>query len=476
MKYFSLPFLFLFLFGVCGKAEVITDSIPISADLQLSDTIVPSTEDSIGYRSMVFDDTYLNNIEILLDQKEKEQQIRNVINGYENRLLKQEMAFDWWSSLPFVRGLILSSTTSNFKNRNSLFEYHQDHKWEYGVAMIPLAVSWGLKSVGVESRSKTSRMVLANALGFGFTCGLTSFLKHVADEKRPDGHDNHSMPSGHSALAFFSAAVLDREFGHHSPWISVAGYATAMATQYRRIHYNHHYLNDVVTGAGIGILSANLGYFLTDRILGSKAINKPKVTMADFNMFQKYVERPTSFTLVSGFSTGYNRIPYSSYDLLDKSMSIQLRTTAGYKTQVEYDYFLNKYWAIDVMASMAQYKVQALSNNPADQNVLLGNNIYQYHFDIGGKFSLPVSLGSRVEFRAFAGERFMPSEFDILTTEDISVARIKKNNDFEFGAGLGINMLSSSKYVTGISCDYVHACSSLMRNRWVIGSFWKILL
>ncbi len=479
MKTHILLLLSLYLSAFDTNAKTLIDSYKDAYSVVFIDSLKPNLSDTIRldtieYMYQKVDDSYLLNLEKLIEQKETEKKIRLVIDDYENNLLKKEMKFDWWSTLPVIRGGILSSTTSNFKNRNVLFEYHESKKWEYATSMIPFAVSWGLKAAGVESRSKTKRMLLANALGLGFTCGITELLKHTADETRPNGHDNHSMPSGHSALAFFSAAVLDREFGHHSPWISVGGYAAALATQYSRIHQNHHYLNDVITGAGIGTMSANLGYFITDKIFGSSAINKPKVRMSDVKNFQKFVQRPTSISLFSGFPTGYNRINESAYDIVGNSQNIQLRTTAGYKTSLELDYFFNSYWAIDTQVSMAQYKVQATSQDAQSEQVY-GNNIYQYHFDIGGKYSFPVNNTVRFEARVFAGERLMPTT-DFLSFDNTKVIKLKKSNDIEFGAGIGFNMLSTSKYLTGISLDYVHACSNLMKNRWVLGSYWKIIL
>ena len=474
---FFYPLLLLCFFTVIQlKAETINDSTLLSYPLsEKTDTIIPAETDSTEYRVQPVDDEFLNSIETLLEQKEKEQKLKEVISDYENNLLKKEMSFDWWSALPLARGLIISSTTNRFKSRDQLFEYHKSYNWEYGIAITPLATAWGLKALGVESRSKTRRMGVANVIGLGLTCGLTQLMKHTTDETRPNGHDSHSMPSGHSALAFFSASVLDREFGHYSPWITVGGYAVALATQYRRIHYNHHYLNDVITGAGIGTLSANIGYFITDCFFGKDGINMPKVKMSDISNFQKYTQHPTSFSLFSGFSTGYNRISSSCLNLHDVDTDVQFRTTAGYKTKLELDYFINKYWAIETSASMAQYKVQVISNTPSQHGEFFGNNIYQYHFNVGAKYSLPVNEISRIEGRAFAGERLMPA-VNFHAVDNNKIITMKKTNDFEFGLGLGIDMFSSSKYVTGFSCDYVHACSPLMKNRWVIGSFWKILL
>ena len=83
---------------------------------------------------------------------------------------------------------------------------------------------------------------------------------------RPDGTDNRSFPSGHTAIAFSGATVLHKEFGKTSPWISVAGYAVATITAVDRVRRNRHHWEDVATGAAIGFLSAQASYWIVDKI------------------------------------------------------------------------------------------------------------------------------------------------------------------------------------------------------------------
>ena len=47
-----------------------------------------------------------------------------------------------------------------------------------------------------------------------------------------------------------------------SLWIGVAGYAVAAGTGFFRMYNNRHWLTDVLAGAGIGILSAEIAYWL----------------------------------------------------------------------------------------------------------------------------------------------------------------------------------------------------------------------
>lgn len=458
---------FLFFCFYNGKAQVVGDSSHADS-LNL---------DSTGYHRSEIDDGYLQTIENLMVEVEKQEKAKEVIRQYEDGLLKKEMKFNWLSTIPVARGVLLTSTTNNFKRRKVLYERHSDKNWpDYGPAVLPLAVTWGLKAAGVESRSKTKRMFTANLIGLGISTGLTNLLKHSITERRPDGTDKHSMPSGHSSLAYFCATVLDREFGHHSPWISIAGYTAATATQLQRIHRNRHYINDVVTGAGIGVMSANLGYFITDKIYGEKEINKPKLSVMDINNFRKFLVQPTSFALVSGVTTGRNSISADNYELLKDGIDCNLRTTAGFTTGLQYECFLNENWAVTANTRLAQYKVQVLQDNvPFSENEILGDNFYSYHINAGVEYSMPIEGVVRVNVKTFAGDRYIPKA-DFRNMADEVALRIKNSNSFEIGGAVEINMFSSSKYIASIECGYTHAWAKMLRNRWTLSSSWKVLL
>lgn len=85
-------------------------------------------------------------------------------------------------------------------------------------------------------------------------------LKGITKVKRPDGSNNYSFPSGHTANAFTGATVLYHEFKDTEPLLAWSGYMVATATGILRITNNEHWLPDVLVGAGIGIISANLVY------------------------------------------------------------------------------------------------------------------------------------------------------------------------------------------------------------------------
>lgn len=83
---------------------------------------------------------------------------------------------------------------------------------------------------------------------------LTTSMKFLVGRKRPDGGSG-SFPSGHTATAFAAASLIDDNSGGA---FGVAAYGLAGLTGYSRIESRQHYPSDVLAGAAIGILSAQV--------------------------------------------------------------------------------------------------------------------------------------------------------------------------------------------------------------------------
>jgi membrane-associated phospholipid phosphatase len=104
--------------------------------------------------------------------------------------------------------------------------------------------------------------VLSNLIGNGLVFSTKKF-SHVM---RPDSSNYYSFPSGHTAKAFLAAEFLRQEYKHRSHWYGVAGYAVAIGSGVLRMYNNKHWLNDVVAGAGVGILSTRLAYWIYPKL------------------------------------------------------------------------------------------------------------------------------------------------------------------------------------------------------------------
>jgi len=83
---------------------------------------------------------------------------------------------------------------------------------------------------------------------------LVQPLKFITQRQRPDLSDRHSFPSGHSAVTFASATVIERHLGWKK---SVLGYVIASYVAASRLHDNRHYLSDVTFGAAVGTIAGN---------------------------------------------------------------------------------------------------------------------------------------------------------------------------------------------------------------------------
>lgn len=93
-------------------------------------------------------------------------------------------------------------------------------------------------------------------LSLGSTLAATELLKSTVQARRPDGSDNKSFPSGHTAMAFSAAAFIERRHGDrlnmsNPAWVP-ALYGLAALTGLARVEARRHHWEDVLAGAAIG--------------------------------------------------------------------------------------------------------------------------------------------------------------------------------------------------------------------------------
>ena len=74
------------------------------------------------------------------------------------------------------------------------------------------------------------------------------------------------FPSGHVTNAFRGAEIVFQEYKHTHPVISYTGYIFATSVAVLRIYNKTHLLTEVLAGAGLGMLSTKLTYFVFDKI------------------------------------------------------------------------------------------------------------------------------------------------------------------------------------------------------------------
>ena len=117
---------------------------------------------------------------------------------------------------------------------------------------------------------------------------------------------------------------------------------------------NKHWLSDVLTGAGIGILSTELGYYLSDLIFKERGINR----FENENMFDR-MAKPSFVSLYLGFN-----IPLSGYDINEQT---EFRTSSGSAVGVEGAYFFNPYIGLGGRFAVSNTSI-IVNNEDAEDN------------------------------------------------------------------------------------------------------------
>ena len=127
---------------------------------------------------------------------------------------------------------------------------------------VPSLAVYGLNALGIKGKNnfKDRTIILGTAsLIMGST---VSGMKKATSIERPDASNKSSFPSGSTAIAFMGAEFLYQEYKEVSIWYGISGYLVATGTGFLRLDNNKHWFTDVVTGAGIGILSTKIAYWI----------------------------------------------------------------------------------------------------------------------------------------------------------------------------------------------------------------------
>ncbi|WP_164122961.1 MULTISPECIES: phosphatase PAP2 family protein [Sphingobacterium] len=121
---------------------------------------------------------------------------------------------------------------------------------------------FALDALGIKAKHNLKQRLFRAALSNAIMATTVITIKSTSTVWRPDSSANNSFPSGHTATAFVGAELLWQEYRHQSIWYGIAGYAVATGTGFFRMYNNKHWFSDVAMGAGIGILSTKISYWV----------------------------------------------------------------------------------------------------------------------------------------------------------------------------------------------------------------------
>lgn len=251
----------------------------------------------------------------------------------------------------FLAGIIAKGEKKSFQqndpnNKHTLVTDFKTRIDDYAQFFGPLMTT-GLKLGGVEGRSSWGRYLATFGMSYGIMAAFVNSIKYTSKEMRPDGSTANSWPSGHTATAFVGATLLHKEYGlTRSPWYSVAGYGVATATGIMRVLNNRHWVSDVLSGAGIGILSGEIAYALSDVIFKERGLLR-----GNLDSGQSIIYNPSFFSISMGVGLGSKNLEFDLEKMdvmLDDDGDKKLSLKFGSSTVVgaEGAYFFNKYFGV----------------------------------------------------------------------------------------------------------------------------------
>lgn len=361
-------------------------------------------------------------------ESEAAKQVIDHKKSYSYNVSKRDFYKMLYAGVPLIgAGLSVHASNENFKSfRNEYakqYNTHYDDILQYTPGMVML----GMKALGVKGRSSWGRMAVSDAFSIALMASVVNTLKHTVHERRPDGSNSRSFPSGHTATAFMCATMLHKEYGHISPWISIGGYTVATATGVSRILNNKHWISDVMVGAGIGILSTEMGNFLTDLIFKDKGLHK-------FELPERYDRwHKPSFL---GLYVGYN-ISGSKFDTPVGQIKMKLGMNAGF----EGAYYFNPYLGVGGRINFADMPLQL-------NREILPHDIEFNSASAGVYLSYPFSSWIHLSAKVLGGFNHF-SRFSIAEGY-----RIGGNNSGVFSTGVSVVLMTSRAFNLRFFCDY----------------------
>ena len=312
-----------------------------------------------------------------------------------------------------------------------------DYTQFFGPAMVA-----GLKLGGYEGRSDWPRLLASAGLSYAIMAGFVNGIKYTAKEMRPDGSTANSWPSGHTATSFVGATLLHKEYGlTRSPWFSVAGYGVATATGVMRVLNNRHWVSDVMSGAGIGIMSTELGYALGDLLFKGKGLLR--------NDLEINSDDPSFFSISMGVGLGHKDL---EFDAEGDETSLKFR--AATVVDAEGAYFFNKYVGVGGRLRVRAQSVKDFNDFASivsEEDYFAWQGLQPYYED---KFPADYTgTPDENEFTYFSklGYRMPQSEWDANApvTDSYGIVRSDHITEFTGSVGLYFNLPLGSHFSLG---------------------------
>ena len=309
-------------------------------------------------------------------------------------------------------------------------------KYDDYLQYAPAVAVYGLKLGGVKGRNNLGRATLSYGASLVIMGILVNSIKYTAKVERPDGSKNNSFPSGHAAMAFTNASFLHKEYGMVNPAYSIAGYGSATLTGLGRNLNNRHWLPDILAGAGIGIISTELGYFFIDKIYKNKGDNLSMLSRIQGNDYPSF--------LAIKLGTTFGTTNFLKESELDDKKQI------GFEGGLEGAYFFSKKWGVGGDFSFSSFPIRPMKVNLDDgdsygEHEIITQSLGFLGAGIGPYFSHEFSDKWQLTLKATAGysatasgKVFIKSDSIDSPSHQLEIARYKPKPAFRWNTGASI--------------------------------------
>lgn len=174
------------------------------------------------------------------------------------------VAFLLYGSLkPVVSGIqnLDNDIMAHVKNKYPDFHTNAD---DY-LIWAPSASIYVMDAFKVKTKHSFKEHLILDAGSIIVTGGIGYVMRKISGNIATYNTQGTEFPSGHTANVFRGAEIVHQELKGSNELLSYSGYLVATSVGILRIYNKQHFLTEVLAGAGLGILSTKLTYWIFDK-------------------------------------------------------------------------------------------------------------------------------------------------------------------------------------------------------------------
>lgn len=336
------------------------------------------------------------------------------------------------SGAPLLGAIALSEKTNDkFRSIREQYAPNFNTNIDDYILYAPAVAMLSMKMAGVKSRSSWGRLIISDALAATIATTCDNSMKKHINYWRPDLGGHNSFPSGHTTNSFVIATIFAKEYGYISPWLTAGAYSIATTTGIMRIANNRHWIRDVIMGAGIGVLSTEMGYLIADAIFKEKGLNIPD----EYNFDE--LQKPSFLSVYFG-----SNIPLNGYPVEQET---PFGLSSGTAIGLEGAYFFNKYIGAGARWSVSSSRAVGKDPNDVEEGLLYYFMSFSDCLYYSMSFSSGLYLSKPLGKRWLLGGKLL-GDYVSYPTMRYNDTTVPHDHGFGFGTGASITFRARPNY------------------------------